>query len=304
MSIFSSLPISSSMVASAVSKASPLTRAAGVVSQAQGAINQAKTVVGGAVSSIGGIADLAKAGATFTLPAGASFDGSVPVELGDVIVTGSRAGAPKTDRRVRLKSITGQEEQVYGEDTPSNPMAMLHRTGGMLFPYTPTISFSQDVDYRSSDLTHSNMDILSYNRTPSVTLNIAGKFTAQNQREGQYVVAVLHYLRTVSKMYFGTQDAENGLAGLPPPILILDGYGNHMFNNLRCVVKSHAYTLDESSDYVDVYMNGGATVTRVPAILSLTLTLTVTRSPSAMKDVFSLEKFRNGSLMNNRGGWI
>lgn len=328
MSIFGGLPLGSSLIANTVSKGSPLKRSNDKTPSGQKIVGEVKSSIGKIAedsammtqkalsqslkssmktvsqSALGGVASkLTKPGAVFQLPDGTSIDGLPAVIMDDITVNASRGGSPKTDRRVRLKALVGREEEVYGPNVPSNPMAVLHRYGGLLFPYTPTIAFNQDVDYRSSDLTHTNYDVMTYNRTPSVTLTVTGKFSVQNQTEGRYVVAVTHFLRTVSKMYFGVQDAEAGLAGLPPPILMFDGYGNHMFNNLRCVLRSHSYTLDESADYVDVYMEGGS-VTRVPSIFNLTLTLTVTRSPSAQKDVFSLERFRRGELMNNRGGWL
>jgi hypothetical protein len=257
------------------------------------------------MSSSGGAA--AAGGAAAVVPGGAvgtyNADGSYNLE--DVEVTGERVRQVQMsdDRRVRLKAIVGQEENVYGPNEPENLLSILHSTGGMLFPYTPTISVSQDVDYRSADLTHTNMDIMSYSRTPSVTLSVTGRFSVQNQREGRYALAVLHFLRVVSKMHFGEIDAEEGKAGLPPPVLCFDGYGNYMFNNLQCVLKSHNYTFDDTVDYVDI--KGMNTITRVPSLFTLAITLTVTRSPQSQRSEFNMTDFRSGRLMRGGNkGWI
>lgn len=234
-------------------------------------------------------------------------DGSTDTE--ELVVTGSRrtsgAVSPSnsTDMRVRLSAQESQRDQVYGSAGADNILSILHETNGMLFPYTPNVSISQDVDYKTIDLVHSNYDINAYSRTPSVSVSITGKFTVQNKREGVYAIAVLHYLRTVSKIYFGEKDAENGRAGLPPPVLLLNGYGTYMFNNLRVVVKSHSYNFDESVDMVDVSMDDG-TKTRVPSLFTISLNLGVQQTPTAMRKEFSLDDFRTGALMRRGGGWI
>ncbi len=235
--------------------------------------------------------------------AGAVYEGE-PTDLGEIVVTGRRqppTEAIDTDLRVRLRAQPGQADAVYGSSASDNILSILHQTGGMLFPYTPTISQEQSVDYKSIDLVHANGDINAYSRTPSVTLNVTGKFTVQNQREGEYLVAVLHFLRTVSKMHFGEQD-EN--AGLPPPVLYFHGYGPYMYNGLKVVLKSHSFTLDDTVDYVDVVTDGGSVTTRVPSMLTISLSLGVEQSPRLMKSQFNLEDFRTGALMRNRKGWI
>ena len=61
----------------------------------------------------------------------------------------------------------------------------------MIFPYTPTINFTQAVSYMDLQLVHSNTDYPAYTRTPSVTISVSGKFTVQNQAEGAYALACL-----------------------------------------------------------------------------------------------------------------
>ena len=98
-------------------------------------------------------------------------------------------------------------------------------------------------------LTHSNTDYQAYTRTPSAKISVSGKFTVQSQAEGLYALAAIHFLRTVSKMHFGETDPK---AGLPPPVLMLSGYGNYMFNKLACILTNHSWTFDESMDLVNI----------------------------------------------------
>lgn len=199
-----------------------------------------------------------------------------------------------TDSRVRLKA---QTTDVYG----SGIMSILKDTNGLLFPYTPSIQVSQDVNYTQMNMTHSNTDYYSYMNTPNVSISISGKFSVQNQREGKYALAVLHFLRTASKMYFGETDAAAGKAGLPPPILLLSGYGTYIFNNIRVILKGHNYSFEDSVDMVPIALGSGTA--KLPALFNISINLTVQQTPSAHRTEFSLDSFRNGSLLE-RGGWI
>lgn len=233
-----------------------------------------------------------------------TYAGETTNPLEDVVITGVRTPASEaidSDLRVRLRAQPGQADRIYGEATEGNILSILHQTGGVLFPYTPTISVEQSVDYKTIDLVHANGDINAYSRTPSVTLNVTGKFTVQNQREGQYLIAVMHFLRTVSKMHFGQNDDN---AGLPPPVLYFHGYGPYMFNGLKCVLKSHSFSLDDTVDYVNVVTDGGSVTTRVPSMLTISLTLGVQNTPKEMKNQFNLESYRTGRLMRTKKGWI
>jgi hypothetical protein len=186
----------------------------------------------------------------------------------------------------------------------SGILAPLLVTNGVLFPYSPAISFSQDVEYQlvGGGLVHTNQDYNAYQRTPSVKLTIEGKFTIQNQYEGLYMLAVIHFFRTVSKMYFGEAAANAGTAGLPPPILILNGYGTYMFNNLPCLLTTHSFSYTDDVDTIDIADSSGG-ITKLPSLLDLTIGLTVQQTPYNMSTVFDLNAFRSGALMKN-GGWI
>ena len=157
------------------------------------------------------------------------------------------------DTRIRLRAMRGQESQVYGDSgilTILNPLT--GGTNGLIFPYTPTIQVTHQTDYSSTQLVHANEDIDHYVRTPSVKISLTAKFTIQNQREGRYALAALHFFRTMSKMYFGQADVDTGRAGLPPPVLVFSGYGDYMFDNLPVIVLSHSYSFDDHMDTVIV----------------------------------------------------
>lgn len=155
------------------------------------------------------------------------------------------------NRRVILKPKPAAMSRVLGNGL-LNP---LKETGGMIWPYTPTISSNMEVDYQSMATVHANQDFHVYSKTPAVQLQVNGDFTVQNQKEGQYAMAAIHFLRTVTKMNFGENDA---LAGTPPPVLLFSAYGPYVFHNLPVIVKGFQIEFPDSVDYVQVQVSGSA----------------------------------------------
>ena len=235
-------------------------------------------------------------------------------------------------RRVRLRPKTGAVNTIYGSGL-INP---LRSTNGMVWPYQPTITYAQDVSYTNIDLVHTNQEMYAYTRTNAVKLTVDGQFSVQNQTEGVYAIACIHFLQTITKMYFGQNDTN---AGTPPPILLFDAYGDYMFNQLPVIVTNFAVTLPNDVDYIPInmdYLSTGSaadvsTATNyqaltagynfldtaqhsgsvwLPAVFNISASLTVQNTPSILRQVFNLDKFRSGELMKSStggsqsGGWI
>jgi hypothetical protein len=148
-------------------------------------------------------------------------------------------------RRVRLRPKPNAIADVYGEGGLLTP---LRQTNGMVFPYQPTITYQQDVNYTAIDMVHTNQEFYAYTRTNALKLSVSGQFTVQNQSEGIYSLACIHFLRTVTKMYFG----QGARVGTPPPVLLFDAYGDYMFNQLPVIVTSFNVGLPNDVDYVPV----------------------------------------------------
>lgn len=154
-------------------------------------------------------------------------------------------------RRVRLRPKPKGAPEIYGS---SGLLMPLRDTNGMVFQYQPTITYQQEVSYTSIDLVHVNQELYAYTRTNALKLNVSGQFSAQNQTEGVYALACIHFLRTVTKMYFGVSSNP----GTPPPVLLFDAYGQYMFNQLPVIVTSFSIGLPNDVDYVpiDLRQNG------------------------------------------------
>ena len=148
------------------------------------------------------------------------------------------------DWRVRLQLAPGAT-YLYKAQTPGI-LAPLYATDGVIFPYTPTISTSYNAKYDPYDLVHSNYRGYFYKSSQVETISIKGTFTAQDSREAAYLLAVIHFFRSVTKMFYG-QDQE---AGTPPPMVFLSGLGKYQFNNHACVVSQFSYNLPNDVDYI------------------------------------------------------
>lgn len=219
---------------------------------------------------------------------GSSFTASLPTANG-----GSQ------DFRLRLGYLTTSSMSYDGI------LAPLDNTNGLMFPYTPTLSLAHEADYETLSMTHSNTNYLAYTKTPNVNISIAAKFSVQNQNEGLYALAAIHFLRTVTKMYFGETDALEGLAGTPPPMLELNGYGTYMFNHVHCLLKRFSYAFDENMQMINIVGDNG--YVRLPALFTVQLELTCQTTARAQRVDFNLEDYASGALMEqtpNNNGWI
>lgn len=173
---------------------------------------------------------------------------------------GSQNSSEQIDKRIRIRCRPGQESIIYGNPTVStNPMSILHQTNGIIFPFTPSINVKQNASWANQGLTHSLQDYYYFKTVQSTEISITGKFTAQNHYEGRYLLAVLHFLRSYAKMYFGTSETEEK-RGLPPPVLLLDGYGSYVFNSLPVIILDWSFEFPSDIDYVKIMLDSATTL--------------------------------------------
>ena len=137
---------------------------------------------------------------------------------------------------------------------PDNPpafkmspvLAPLMSTGNrMVFPYTPSIIIQHNSNYGSVTPVHNNYPFFAYQNSSVEALNITGQMYVQNSLEAQYWVACVHYLRSITKMDYGTF-----AQGTPPPIVKLNGYGDYVFNNVPVVITTFSVDMPRDVDYI------------------------------------------------------
>ena len=151
------------------------------------------------------------------------------------------------DWRVRLS--LGPGAQYLYNATPAGILAPLKADGGtdgVIFPYTPTVTTTYSAQYEQYDLIHSNYRGIFYKNSRVGDIQVRGTFTAQNTTEANYLLAVIHFFRSATKMFYG-QDVERGT---PPPICLLNGFGGYQFSNHPVVISSFNYTLPNDVDYI------------------------------------------------------
>ena len=157
----------------------------------------------------------------------------------------SRYKQPGTsDWRVRLQ-LAPRSDYLYNA-SPPGILKPLAETNGVIFPYTPQVNTSYKANYEQYDLVHSNYRGVYYKNSRVDDVAIRGTFTAQDTREADYLLAVIHFFRSVTKMFYG-KDTERGT---PPPLVYLSGYGMNQFNGHPCVVSNFTYNLPDNVDYI------------------------------------------------------
>lgn len=150
------------------------------------------------------------------------------------------------DWRVKLK-LGPDATYLYKDSNQNSILAPLAASDGVIFPYMPDIQTSYNANYDTTDLTHSNYRGYFYKNSYVGDINITGVFTAQNTAEANYLLAVIHFFRTATKMFYGQNDS---FRGAPPPLVYLFGLGQYQFNAHPCVIRSFTYNLPNDVDYI------------------------------------------------------
>lgn len=155
----------------------------------------------------------------------------------------------RKDWRVRLALSPGaqQAKYLYYSDTPGI-LAPLQATDGVIFPYTPSINVTYGATYNSVVPAHSNYKIFQYESSFVDSINITCDFTAQDTDEANYVLAVIHFFRSVTKMFYGQDQFPK--PGTPPPLCYLFGLGEFQFNAHPLAITNFTYNLPTDVDYI------------------------------------------------------
>ena len=224
-----------------------------------------------------------------------------------------------TDFRVKL--TLPQASDLRSTFFTSELMNPLSDTGGIVFPLTPTIILQHQASYNPLAMTHSNYPFYAYQHSEVSSFTVVGDFPVQNYEDARHWVATLHFLRAVTKMFFGSGANQ----GNPPPILKFNAYGDNVFKNVPVVVTNFSVELTNNVDYISTTQGSAARKNAInevsgaervalglsdpqvtaptswaPTMSIFTLQLQPIYSRSAMKD-FNMQKFVNGDRKSNKG---
>lgn len=226
------------------------------------------------------------------------------------------SGQKQEDWRVRV-SVGENSNVLYKDPSPGPLLTPLIDTNGVIFPYTPKIDVVYQTNYADQDITHTNYSFYAYNKSMIGNITINADFTAQTPQEAQYVMAVVHFFRSAGKMFM----SDDRLSGNPPPMLFLNGYGDHYFPNVPCVLTQFSHSMPDDVDYIsaptvdskkwaeaeaqDVGQGakpnsmGAATFrTKIPVMSTMTIMLQPVYSRTKVSE-FSLEKFARGAYLSD-----
>jgi len=190
--------------------------------------------------NIGGVASAIRA---INLPAAGDAVGDI---MGAVAEFTDSSNA--NDWRVRLSMAK------WTSFNGSPVLKPLKDAGGLIFPYTPKINIASTATYGTIPTNHTNYTFQNFKYSDPGTISITAPMYVSDAAEGLYWIAMVHYLRSLTKMFTGNDPK----AGNPPPIIFLNGYGNYVFKNVPVVVKSMQVSLDSTCDYISVPVVGSA----------------------------------------------
>jgi len=228
----------------------------------------------------------------------------------------------KRDWRVRLQVPAGPLTKFF--DFKNKPLLQpLADAQGIFWPLTPMMQIQHSANYDAMAMTHSNYPHQAYSNSQVDSMNILGEFPVQNQQDAAHWVATVNFLRTATKMFFGSEDGIEGLKGNPPPILHLSGYGDHMFQKVPVIINTFNVELRQGIDYIStkqdsVYQGTGKVgstarelgairdfnpnsidQTWAPTLSNISVLVTPIYSRESVKN-FSMKKFVRGEL-NGKG---
>lgn len=155
------------------------------------------------------------------------------------------------DWRVRLY-LAPNSNYLY-KDENNSILSPLRNSNGVIFPYTPTINVTYSANYDPQDVMHSNYKLYFYKNSSVDNISIVCDFTAQDTNEANYLLAVIHFFKSVTKMFYGKD--QNPTNGTPPPLVYIDGFGTYQFNKHPLLITNFTYALPNDVDYIRATTN-------------------------------------------------
>jgi len=172
----------------------------------------------------------------------------------------------------------------------------------MIFPFTPSVIFSHQASYSAMQPVHSNYPFYNYQNSSVDAITISGDFFTETNKDAEYWVAAVTFLRTATKMFYGDNGANSGN---PPVIVKLNGYGEYVFKNVPCVITNFNIDMPQDVDYFKTTIQGdepsneGKAGTWVPAQSLIAVTVQPIYSRTHVEQ-FNLNDFVKGILISKR----
>lgn len=205
--------------------------------------------------------------------------------------------------------------QSGGGSNSASPISPIYKTGGLVFPYVPSISEGMSVKYDAVEVVHSNEAYHAYRSTDNVKIELSNcVWTCDTFDNAVYALAALHFFRTYSLMDFGA-----GRTGRPPSPMWFSAYGNYAYHRVPCLLERAVWSFPNDVDYVGVPEPGSAEwnagqlatnraggdgpYTWMPVKFEVSsVSLIVQHSPRYWLG-FNLDDYRSGQMLRSRGSF-
>jgi hypothetical protein len=277
-------------------------------------VNQGRNAIGAlgeAKDKVVGFFSLTKK--PLAVPLGAQ---PIPPKAGQVRINGE---AGNNDMRVKIRVPSQYFVADVGPDgyagsgsvtnqITASANGTLQRLGGIIFPYTPSITMDFKAEYGSVNPQHSNFALYFYKNSSVTPISISGKFTVQNEEDASVYLATVHLLRALTKM--STISSITGYsdlsAGSPPPVCRLDAYGDFMLANVPVVISSFRMELPDSVDYFTIGKDSRSIYAlpygqaSVPTVSTISVTCIPMYSRAEMQK-FSVSGWTKGTTLRKSG---
>jgi len=188
-----------------------------------------------------------------------------------------------------------KSDTLYSDNTF---MSTIKEMGGLIFPFTPSITETNSSNWEVMQFTHNNYDYRSFTNNKSPTISINGLFVANSKENARLMLETRHFLRSFTKMEQGIKAEER--AGIVPPVLLFSAYGKYMYNEVPVIIESYSFPLPSDVDYQSVFDDNDEE-TKVPYKCDITINLVVQTNPTKIRKEFDLNAFKSGELLKTPG---
>lgn len=178
-------------------------------------------------------------------------------------------------------------------------LSQLGATGNkMIFPFNPTILLSHTANYAQVQPTHTNYVYHAYENSQVDNITVTGEFIQENEADALYWLGCLHYLRTMTKMFYGS---STGPLGNPPPVARLNGYGKYVLNNIPVLITNFTTDLPQEVDYISCTVDGDVNYVPTQCMFTVTCAPSYARRSQAR---FSLQDYASGRHIGSDEGFV
>jgi hypothetical protein len=219
----------------------------------------------------------------------------IPSPVTTTVISKNAPGLP--DHRVKIIVPESYIKMSTRGNIMDGSGGHIYNNQGIVFPYTPTISYEHKADYTDQKIMHSNYTQYFYQRSYVSPFTITGKFTVQNDGDAMAYLATVNLLRALTKMLYGG-DAGDEMSGSPPPVCRLKAYGDYMLDGVPISITGVKFELPDTVDY---YTLGNQTPNRVfgrttvPTLSSITVSC-IPMYSRAEQQKFSVKSWLAGDL--------